>query len=112
MLGNRRFGRSPFQAHLLLEVGLFQLILLDNYLVEVSKEREFHRDDTDRPKYLFIMSEYCISGCLYPTCHVYVSQQEELISGGRPRETLSETARHESRQFPAIILKNDFQNSD
>jgi hypothetical protein len=51
VLGNRRFGRSPFQAHLLLEVGSFQLILLDDYLVEVSKEWEFHRDDTDRPKY-------------------------------------------------------------
>jgi hypothetical protein len=50
-LGNRRFGRSPFQAHLLLEVGSFQLNLLDDYLVEVSKGREFHRDDTDRPKY-------------------------------------------------------------
>ena len=32
----------------------FQLILLDDYLVEVSKGREFHRDDTDRPGYLFI----------------------------------------------------------
>ena len=51
VLGNRRFGRSPFQAHLLLEVGSFQLNLLDDYLVEVSKGREFHRDDTDRPKY-------------------------------------------------------------
>ena len=51
LLGNRRFGRSPFQAHLLLEVGSFQLNLLDDYLVEVSKGREFHRDDTDRPKY-------------------------------------------------------------
>ena len=29
----------------------FQLILLDDYLVEVSKGWEFHRDDTDRPKY-------------------------------------------------------------
>ncbi len=51
MLGNSQLGRSPFQAHLLLEVGSFQLILLDDYLVEVSKEWEFHRDDTDRPKY-------------------------------------------------------------
>ena len=33
----------------------FQLILLDDYLVEVSKGWEFHRDDTDRPKYLLIL---------------------------------------------------------
>ena len=29
----------------------FQLILLDDYLVEVSKGWEFHRDNTDCPKY-------------------------------------------------------------
>ena len=44
---------------------LFQLILLDDYLVEVSLGWEFHRDDTDRPKYCISVRYSTVSQIQY-----------------------------------------------